>query len=178
MKRGPKPKPIQAQLAAGDPRKRGKHKLEQLLAAEPKASKGLPPCPKYLVGRAREAWIFWAKELVAMDMDRRPDAQMLEGCCVAYDAAVDAYETIQKQGRFIAKKALDRKTNSLVVVDVKPHPAVRQMNQSWALMKSFCSEFGLSPVSRLRLVIENQDDGEADLLELLGRPREKRTVVQ
>jgi P27 family predicted phage terminase small subunit len=87
---------------------------------------------------------------------------------------VDAYGTIRKQGRFIAKKALDRKTNSLVVVDVEPHPAVRQMNQSWALMKSFCSEFGLSPASRLRLVIENQDDGEADLLELLGRPREKR----
>jgi P27 family predicted phage terminase small subunit len=100
---------------------------------------------------------------------------MPEGCCVAYDAAVDAYETIQKQGRFFAKKALDRKTNSLVIVDVKPHPAVPQTNQSWALMKSFCSEFGLSPVSRIRLAIENQEDGEADLLELLGRPREKRT---
>jgi P27 family predicted phage terminase small subunit len=172
--RGRKPKPIKAQIAAGDPRMKGKRKLEQQLAAEPKASRGLPPCPEHLKGRAREAWMFWSEELASMDLDRRPDAHMLEGCCVAYDAAVDAYETIQKQGRLIAKKALDPATNKLVVVDVKPHPAVRQGNQAWALMRSFCSEFGLSPVSRIRLAIEKQDDGEADLLELLGRPREKR----
>ena len=175
---GRKPKPIKAQIAAGDPRKKGVHKLEQQLAAEPKASRGLPPCPEYLVGRAREAWAFWSHELALMDLDRRPDGPMLEGVCISYDAAVDAYETIKAQGRLIAKKILNPATNKLVVVDVKPHPAVRQMNQSWALMKSFCSEFGLSPVSRMRLAIENQEDGEADLLELLGRPRGKRTVVQ
>jgi P27 family predicted phage terminase small subunit len=175
MKRGQKPKPLKAQIAAGDPRKKGVHKLEQQLAAEPKAARGLPPCPEYLKGRAREAWQFWSEELAAMDLDRRPDSHMLEGCCVAYDAAVDAYETIQKQGRLIAKKALDPKTNTLVVVDVRPHPAVRQGNQAWALMRAFCSEFGLSPVSRIRLSIEKEDGGEADLLELLGRPREKRT---
>jgi phage terminase small subunit len=48
-------------------------------------------------------------------------------------------------------------------------------------MKAFCSEFGLSPVSRTRLAVDKLDDGEADLLELLGRPREKRippVVVQ
>src|ERR1700684_999033 len=33
---GRKPKPIKAQIAAGDPRKKGVHKLEQQLAAEPK----------------------------------------------------------------------------------------------------------------------------------------------
>ena len=173
--RGRKPKPIKAQISAGDPTKKGVHKLEQRLAAEPKASRGLPPCPEHLKGRAREAWMFWSDELASMDLDRRPDAHMLEGCCVAYDAAVDAYETIQKQGRLIAKKALDPATNKLVVVDVKPHPAVRQGNQAWALMRSFCSEFGLSPVSRIRLAVEKQDDGEADLLELLARPRAKRT---
>src|ERR1041385_147809 len=126
MKRGPKPKPTNAQIAAGDPRKKGVHKLEQQLAAEPKASRGLPPCPDYLVGRAREAWTFWSQELALMDLDRRPDGPMLEGVCIAYDAAIACYETIKTQGRFIARKALDPKTNKLVVVDVKPHPAVRQ----------------------------------------------------
>ena len=172
--RGRKPKPVKTQIAAGDPKKKGVRKLEQQLEAEPKATRGLPPCPEYLKGRARDAWNFWSRELALMDLDRRPDALMLEGCCIAYDSAVDAYETIQKQGRLIAKKALDPSTNKLVVVDVKPHPAVRQGNQAWALMRSFCSEFGLSPVSRIRLAIEKEDAGEADLLELLGRPREKR----
>ena len=111
--------------------------------------------------------------------DRRPDGPMLEGVCIAYDAAIACYETIKAQGRFIAKKILNPATNKLVVVDVKPHPAVRQRNQALALMKSFCSEFGLSPVSRIRLASgRTQDDGEADLMELLARPRGKRTVVQ
>ena len=179
--RGRKPKAAGRKLAEGDTRKVGVRILAAQIAAEPKASRGLPSCPQHLKGRAREAWIFWSEELESMDLDRRPDAHMLEGCCVAYDAAVDAYETIQKQGRLIAKKALDPATNKLVVVDVKPHPAVRQGNQAWALMRSFCSEFGLSPVSRIRLSIEREDTGDADLLELVGRPREKRTppvVVQ
>lgn len=181
MRPGRKPTPVKAQIAAGDPRRKGVHKLEQQLAAEPKASRGLPSCPKHLKGRARAAWNFWSEELAAMAIDHRPDSHMLEGACVAYDAAVDAYETILKQGRLIAKKALDPATNKLVVVDVKPHPAVRQGNQAWALMRSFCAEFGLSPVSRMRLVIDKEDASEADLLELLGQPREKRTppiVVQ
>ena len=173
--RGRKPKAAGRKLAEGDTRKVGAHRLAAQIAAEQKASPGLPPCPEHLKGRAREAWNFWSEELASMDLDRRPDAHMLEGCCVAYDAAVDAYETILKQGRLIAKKALDPATNKLVVVDVKPHPAVRQGNQAWALMRSFCSEFGLSPVSRIRLSIEKEDAGDADLLELLGRAREKRT---
>jgi P27 family predicted phage terminase small subunit len=99
---------------------------------------------------------------------------MLEGACISYENAISSYQTVQTQGRLIAKKALDPRTNAMVIVDVKAHPAVRQGNQAWALMKSFCSEFGLSPVSRTRLAIDKQDGGEQDLLELLGRSREKR----
>src|ERR1700683_3021595 len=171
MKPGRKPTPTKLQIAAGDPRMKGKHKLEQQLAAEPKASRGLPPCPEYLVGRAREAWAFWSQELVLMDLDRRPDGPMLEGVCIAYDAAIACYETIKTQGRFIAKKILNPATNKLVVVNVKPHPAVRQGNPGAAPMKAFCSEFGLSPVSRTRLAVDKLDDGEADLMELLGRAK-------
>ena len=168
---GRKRKPVKTQIAGGDPGRKGVHKLEERLAAEPKASSGLPPCPEYLEGRAKEAWLFWSEELALMDLDRRPDGPMLEGACIAYDASIDAYLTIKTQGRFIAKRALDPKTNTLIVVDVKPHPAVRQGNQAWALMKAFCGEFGLSPVSRTRLAVDKLDDGEADLMELLGRPR-------
>jgi P27 family predicted phage terminase small subunit len=171
---GRKPKPILAQINAGDPGRKGPNKLQQALDAEPKASKGLPPCPDHLRGRARDAWDFWSEELAVMDLDRRPDRQMLEGACIAYDSAIDCYEIVQKQGRFIAKKAVDPDTKKLVVLDLKPHPAVRQGNQSWALMRAFCSEFGLSPVSRMRLAIEKDDDGEVDLMELLTQPRAKR----
>lgn len=109
-----------------------------------------------------------------MNLDHRPDAQMLEGACVAYEQAVAAYNTVQKQGRFIEKVVLDPITKQLVIVDIKTHPAVRQGNQSWLLLKSFCSEFGLSPVSRTRLAIEKPADSSADIMAVLSQPREPR----
>ena len=172
--RGRKPKPTARQVAEGDPRKLGVHRLEQKLEAEAKASRGLPKCPSHLKGRARKAWKFWSEELERMNLDCRPDAQMLEGACVAYEAAVECYETIQKQGRLVAKRILDPQTNTLVVSNVKPNPAVSQMNSAWALLRMFCSEFGLSPVSRTRLAIEKPADGDDELLEILTKPRERK----
>jgi P27 family predicted phage terminase small subunit len=171
---GRPPKPTEQQIAEGDPRKHGVHKLEQRLETEPNAARGLPKCPAHLKGRARRAWNFWSEELVFMNLDCRPDAHMLEGACVAYEAAVDSYETIQKQGRLVAKRILDPETNKLMVVNVKPHPSVAQGNAAWTLMKAFCSEFGLSPVSRTRLTIEKPAANDADLMEILSRPRERK----
>jgi phage terminase small subunit len=48
------------------------------------------------------------------------------------------------------------------------------MNAAWMLLKAFCSEFGLSPVSRTRLAIEKPADAEDDLLEILSQPRERK----
>src|ERR1700733_3734378 len=158
--RGRKPRPTAQQILEGDPRKLGVHRLEEKLKAEGKGAPGLPKCPTHLKGRARKAWKFWSEELERMNLDCRPDAQMLEGACVAYEAAVECYETIQKQGRLVAKRILDPQTNTLVVANVKPHPAVAQMNAAWMLLKAFCSEFGLSAVSRTRLSIEKPADGE------------------
>jgi P27 family predicted phage terminase small subunit len=109
-----------------------------------------------------------------MSLDRRPDAQMLEGACVAYEAAVDAYEVVHRQGRLIAKRATDPKTGQLTVIDVRPHPAVAMGNDAWCLLRSFCSEFGLSPISRTRLSIERADNGEDDLMKVLLQPRPQK----
>jgi P27 family predicted phage terminase small subunit len=113
---------------------------------------------------------------MAMSLDHRPDAQMLEGACVAYEAAVSSYETIQKQGRLIAKRTKDPKTGQLVVVDVRPHPAVSMGNDAWTLLRSFCSEFGLSPVSRTRLSIDPADTTEDDLMKVLMQPRAAKST--
>jgi len=51
--RGRKPKPLRIQIAEGDTRKRGVNKLKELAESEPKAERGLPPCPVHLMGRAR-----------------------------------------------------------------------------------------------------------------------------
>lgn len=172
--RGRKPKPTSLQVAEGDPRKLGVRKLEQKMEAEAKGSRGLPKCPAHLKGLARKAWRLWSEELAHMNLDCRPDGPMLEGACAAYQAAIEAYETIQKQGSLVAKRILDPETNKLVVSNVKPHPAVAQGNAAWMILKAFCSEFGLSPVSRTRLAIEKPSDAEDDLLEILSQPRERK----
>jgi P27 family predicted phage terminase small subunit len=179
--RGRKPRPIAQQILEGDPHKIGVHRLEQKLEAEAKGSRGLPNCPSHLKGRARKAWKSWSEELERMNLDFRPDAQMLEGACIAYEAAIECYENIQKQGRLVAKRAVDPETSKLVVVSVKTNPLVAQMNAAWMIMRAFCSEFGLSPASRTRLTVEKPDDGEDELLEILSQPRERkqpREVIQ
>jgi P27 family predicted phage terminase small subunit len=174
--RGRKPKPVAQQIAEGDPRRHGVNKLRERMEAEPKASRGLPPCPKHLGARAKKVWKFWAEELEAMNLDRRPDAQMLEGAAVAYEAAVKASEMLELQGSVIAKKALDPTTQKIVVIDIKAHPAVAQRNAAWALVRAFCSEFGFSPSSRARLSVDTPDRAadDAELMAILTMPRPPR----
>jgi len=174
--RGQQPKPTRVQIAEGDPLKHGVHKLAEKLAKEPKPTEGYGPCPEHLKGRARDLWEFWTAELEVMDLDRKPDGPMLEGACIAYDVMISTYETIQAQGRFIAKKAVDPETKKLAVVDVKTHPAVRQQFAAMEILRAFCTEFGFTPVARTRLAIESMkaEKTEADFLELLNAPRDSR----
>jgi P27 family predicted phage terminase small subunit len=177
MPGGQRPKPIALQIAEGDPRRHGKNKLLEKQAREPKATDGLPDCPAYLRKnqRARAAWNFWRAELVKMDLDRRPDCHMLEGAVIAYAETVACFELVEKQGRVIPRRARDGAGN-WVVVGMVAHPAVRQRNQALLIMRAFCSEFGLSPISRTRLSVEPPDDQEDDLFALLSQPRLNRRV--
>lgn len=174
--KGRKPKPVALQIAEGDPRKRGVHKLTELLNAEPPATKGLPPCPPHLKGRARGAWGFWAEELGKMNLDCRPDAQMLEGACVNYSRAVDADIAIAKDGITVEEATVDPESGERIVLRIRAHPAIAISNQAWRLLHRFCSEFGLSPVSRTRLTIDKKDKHGEDLATLLNRPREAKAA--
>jgi P27 family predicted phage terminase small subunit len=175
--KGRKPKSTALQIVEGDPRRLGKNKLLEKQAREPEAREGLPRCPAYLQKnqRAREAWNLWVKELEKMDLARRPDAHMLEGAVIAYAESVACYLLVEKQGRVIARRARDASGN-WVVVGMVAHPAVRQRNQALLIMRAFCSEFGLSPISRTRLSVEPVDDDEDDLWKLLSQPRTNRRV--
>ena len=172
--RGRKPKPTELQIAEGDPRKHGVHRLEKRLEVEAKGSRGLPRCSAHLKGLARKAWKMWSEELERMNLDCRPDGPMLEGACIAYETAIECYQTIQKQGRVIARRILDPQTNTLVVGGLKPHPAVAQMNAALMVQRAFCSEFGLSPVSRTRLAVDKPADGDDELAVILSQPRERK----
>jgi len=173
--RGRKRKPIEQQIAEGDPAKRGVHKLDRKLAAAPKASSGLPDCPKHLSGLARYAWEFWSEELAIMKLDKRPDGPLLEGACQQYARAVTADAIVEKEG-IICIDSFVTKLGDIIPLRTKKHPAVEISSQSWGHVKSFCSEFGFSPASRVRLTLDDPTKGKSaddDLLKALSQPRTK-----
>lgn len=174
--RGRKPKALTRQIAEGDPRKVGKGKLQQRSSAEPKATHGLPPCPRHLRGRARAQWNLWRGELEVMDLGSRPDAAMLEGACVHYARAVEADLIIAAAGQMLEEPILNR-DEVVVGTRFKTNPAIAISAKSWLLTKAFCSEFGFSPVSRMRLAAEKPNVEEQDLMAVLSRPRTPRALV-
>ena len=109
-----------------------------------------------------------------MNLDARPDALMLEGACIAYQTSADMYELIESQGKLVAKKERNPRTGQLEVVDVRAHPGLAVRDRALALLRSFGSEFGLSPVSRARLFVDRKDESADDLMTLLMQPRPAR----
>jgi P27 family predicted phage terminase small subunit len=111
-----------------------------------------------------------------MGLDKRPDAQMLEGACVNYARAVKADLLVEVDGLTVEESSIGD-NGERTVLKIKAHPAVAISNAAWRQVRAFCGEFGLSPVSRARLAIE-RDTKTEDLAEILSRPRAPRPVVQ
>lgn len=157
---GRPPNPISLQLSAGDPRKKGKHKLQERLLTEPRAQSGSTPCPDHLTGVARDAWEFLSEQIELMGLNKVPDAMMLEGVCTAYARARSADADIAARGS--------------ILDDGKVNPSCGLTERAWTQVHRFATEFGLSPVSRSRLTIEKKDSASQDLASMLNRVRPDR----
>lgn len=149
-------KPLKVRASEGDRRKIGKKKLESLIRAEPKTQSGLPACPEHVTGLAREAWERWTLQLQIMELDRQPDAEMLEGACIAYQRAVIADQEIKRDGITI-KTFKETDEGEVILLSIKTHPAIKVSTEAWRQVKSFCTEFGFSPASRSRLAVAKQN---------------------
>jgi P27 family predicted phage terminase small subunit len=169
-------KPLKVRQQEGDRRKIGAKKLQALIDAEPRTQSGLPECPEHLNGLARETWDRWSEQLSIMELDRRPDAEMLEGACVAYARAVRADAEIQRDG--ITIKTYREIDGEAVLTGIAPHPAVRISSEAWKQVKSFCTEFGFSPASRAKLAVGKQQQKPGDLMALLMADEPQKQAVQ
>jgi P27 family predicted phage terminase small subunit len=177
--RGRKPKPIQRQIVEGDPSKHGVHKLEEARDALPQVDKGLPNCPADLGPLARFAWNFWKAELEKMNLAFQPDRMMLAGACVHYQRAKLADSMIDKHGLVVVDAQIDHEGKPTGHKRIRNNPAIAISNASWALVRSYTSEFGLSPIGRQRLEVQRDDNNSREeLIALLSQPRTPRTNVQ
>jgi P27 family predicted phage terminase small subunit len=176
--KGRKPKPLQQRLAEGDAKRFGVHKLDEKLAALPKAVRGLPAAPRYLRGVAREQWDRWKSDLEFMEMDFVADATMLAAACVMYQRALEADETIKREGAQITETMFDRtRRRRKLGVRIRNHPAISVSHTAWRNVAAFCAELGLTLASRQRLAIDPEANrgSREELMKLLTMPREKKS---
>lgn len=143
--RGRKPKPTAIKVLEGNP---GKRLLNE---HEPVPPKAVLKCPSWILPEAKKEWRRLAPSLESMGVLTMADLSAFTGYCQAYARWKEAEEFITKHGSIF-------RTPSGYVQQV---PQVSIAQQNLKIMQSFCSEFGLTPACRARIVASGgQGDGE------------------
>ena len=149
--RGRKPKPTAVKVLEGNP---GKRPLNGL---EPRPEKRAPECPEWLTEEAKKEWERLAGNLENLGTLTELDRAAFAGYCQAYARWKEAEEFIEKHGTIV-------KTPSGYWQQV-PHVSIAQSNLK--IMLKFCSEFGLTPSSRSRIIAGETKEMETDEMEFL-----------
>ena len=129
-------------MAPARKKKKSKRKAE-LLA---------PECPPELGPAARAEWHRLLPELARLNLITQLDRGPLAIYCVAYAQWVEAAEFIQKYGAMV-------KTASGFPVQ---SPYVAILNRQADTMMRIASEFGFTPASRAKLVVEEPTSNSGD----------------
>jgi P27 family predicted phage terminase small subunit len=146
-------KPTAVKKLRGNP---GKRKINK---REPKPMIGAPPMPAHLSKLAKHAWRRLVPILLSMKVLTIADGDALAGYCTAIEQWILASAAIGKYGLLVVE--LDESTST---GNLKTNPAVRVRSDALRHMRSFESEFGLTPASRAKLEI-HADSDEADPFE-------------
>ena len=133
---GRKPKPTAVKKLEGNP---GKRKLN---TKEPNPGKGMPDCPAWLLPEAKTEWIRLSEKLNQMGVLTEIDRSAFAAYCQSYARWKEAEEFIEQHGTIV-------KTPSGYWQQV-PQVSIAQTNLK--VMLKFCSEFGLTPSSRSRMI--------------------------
>ena len=146
--RGRKPKPTALKLLEGNP---GKRPINE---HEPVPPKGTVKCPTWLEPEAKKEWKRLAPSLEAMGVLTQADLTAFAGYCQAYARWKEAEEFISQHGSIF-------QTPSGYVQQV---PQVSIAQQNLKIMQRFCSEFGLTPATRARIIANGggKDDASSD----------------
>lgn len=150
VQRGRKPKPTAIKALEGNP---GKRKLNQ---NEPKPEKRAPRCPSWLEPEAKKEWRRMVKKMEHLGILTEVDMAAFAGYCQAYARWREAEEFISKHGSIV-------KTPSGYWQQV---PQVSIAQSYLKIMTRFCEQFGLTPSSRSRIVVEQTNDSN-DPMELM-----------
>ena len=145
--RGRKTKPTALKVLEGNPGKR------PLNDREPVPPKATLKCPAWLLPEAKKEWKRLAPALEAMGVLTMADLTAFEGYCQAYARWKEAEAFITQHGSIF-------QTPSGYVQQV---PQVSIAQQNLKIMQSLCSEFGLTPATRARIIAgAGSEDGASE----------------
>ena len=126
-----RPKPTALKVVTGNPGKR------RLPAAEPRPALGLPAPPDHLGAVARKLWRDLGPMLERLGIVGETDVIAFEGLCEAFADFRAASEIVDRDGRVY-----------LAGVLVKANPACAMKAEADRRLRSYMTEFGLTPASR------------------------------
>jgi P27 family predicted phage terminase small subunit len=147
-----KPTPTKLKLVAGSENR-------YINFDEPQPEIGIPVCPSP-DRRVTEVWTYTCKVLQQMGVLTVADRDALHAYCQAvvwHDAAA---AKVAEEGPFIT-----------ILNTTQPHPALQVMRNQATLIRSFGSEFGLTPSARTRIRMGDQKSkpaGQASASRLLS----------
>ncbi|MGB3346641.1 MAG: phage terminase small subunit P27 family [Candidatus Humimicrobiia bacterium] len=157
----PKPKPTALKILEGNP---GKRPLNE---NEPKPIPIDLKCPDWLLAEAKEEWKRLAPELERLGLLTKIDKVSFEAYCQSYAKWKKAEKFLKKHGMTIKIPQKDEYGN-VVSIQVKKFPEVSIANECLKQIRSFASEFGLTPSSRGRLFLPGETP-EDEMEKLLSK---------
>ena len=174
-KTGPAPRPTALKELEGNPGKR------QLNLKEPKPVNAVPACPAFIKGSARKEYQRVSAELHTLGMMTRIDRAALAGYCIAWgqleevEAELAKMKKLYRETMKLKKKNPGLKlnvSNGMVAVTsngnaiIEPLLSVRK--QAMEQMHKFLTEFGMTPASRSRIIVDKSEGTEDALDEFTG----------
>lgn len=142
--RGRKPLPDEVKVSRG---------TAQKCRMRPNAVKAaivedLPPAPEWLGEIGRKEWAVKTAELFRMGILATSDLTLLAALCNEWEVYQNAEAEMRKTGRYFTRR--DEEGN---VIAANPVPMVKIAKDALDKFSQLSSEFGFSPVARLRIQV-------------------------
>lgn len=152
MSKGRKPKPTHLKRVQGNPGKRA------LPENEPQPDAGRPNKPKDLGKFGARLWDIAAEDLENMGVLTKADGPALRMMCETWERYFEARRIVNAYG------SMTYENQSVGGILIKKNPAVGIMENAEKSLRSWFSEFGMTPAARSRVERALEDD-EADSIE-------------
>ena len=150
-RRGPPPKPTRIRLLQGNPGKRPINKRE------PKPPDGSPRCPAWLSPEAKRAWARMVPKLQRMRILTSVDGEALASFCQTYARWKAAEQFLIKHG-----DVYPLRDERGCVKSMAQFSQVSIARHLLAQLKTFYQEFGMTPASRTRIEVEDDEFSDCE----------------